>query len=39
LTEIFAGALPFVFLVFLSMALVYIFPEIALWLPSKLYGG
>jgi tripartite ATP-independent transporter DctM subunit len=37
LTDIFAGALPFVFMVFLSMALVYIFPGIALWLPSKIY--
>ncbi len=37
LTEIFAGALPFVFMVFLSMTLVYIFPGIALWLPSKIY--
>ena len=38
LTEIFAGALPFVFLVFITMAVVYIFPEIALWLPDLLYG-
>jgi len=38
LTEIFAGALPFVFLVFITMAIVYIFPEIALWLPNALYG-
>jgi len=37
LTDIFAGALPFVFMVFLSMVLVYIFPGIALWLPSKIY--
>jgi len=37
LTEIFSGALPFVFLVFLSMTLVYIFPDIALWLPRTLY--
>jgi len=37
LTDIFAGALPFVFMVFLSMALVYIFPGIALWLPHQLY--
>ncbi len=37
LTEIFSGSLPFVFLVFLSMALVYIFPDIALWLPRSLY--
>jgi len=39
LTEIFAGSLPFVFLVFISMAIVHIFPEIALWLPQKLYGN
>ena len=38
LTEIFGGALPFVFMVFITMALVYIFPGIALWLPHKLYG-
>ncbi|WP_028348391.1 TRAP transporter large permease [Bradyrhizobium murdochi] len=39
LTDIFSGALPFVGLVFFTMALVYIFPEIALWLPSYLYGS
>jgi tripartite ATP-independent transporter DctM subunit len=37
LTDIFAGSLPFVFMVFLTMALVYIFPQIALWLPDYLY--
>ncbi len=37
LNQIFAGALPFVFMVFLSMTLIYIFPGIALWLPSKIY--
>jgi tripartite ATP-independent transporter DctM subunit len=37
LTQIFGGALPFVFMVFMSMTLVYIFPQIALYLPSKLY--
>ena len=37
LTDIFSGALPFVFLVFLTMVLVYIFPGIALWLPDYLY--
>jgi len=37
LTEIFAGALPFVFMVFICMALVYIFPGIALWLPHQFY--
>jgi tripartite ATP-independent transporter DctM subunit len=39
LTEIFSGALPFVFMVFLTMAMVYVFPGIALWLPHKLYGS
>jgi tripartite ATP-independent transporter DctM subunit len=39
LTDIFSGALPFVFLVFLTMALVYIFPGLALWLPNYLYGA
>jgi TRAP-type mannitol/chloroaromatic compound transport system permease large subunit len=34
LTDIFAGALPFVFMVFLSMVLVYVLPESVLWLPS-----
>jgi tripartite ATP-independent transporter DctM subunit len=37
LTQIFNGALPFVFMVFLTMVLVYIFPGIALWLPEQLY--
>ena len=37
LTDIFSGALPFVFMVFLTMILVYIFPQIALWLPDYLY--
>jgi tripartite ATP-independent transporter DctM subunit len=39
LTDIFSGALPFVGLVFLTMALVYIFPGLALWLPGYLYGS
>jgi tripartite ATP-independent transporter DctM subunit len=38
LTDIFSGALPFVFMVFITMFLVYIFPEIALWLPDYLYA-
>ena len=37
LTDIFNGALPFVFMVFLTMALVYVFPQLALWLPDYLY--
>jgi TRAP-type mannitol/chloroaromatic compound transport system permease large subunit len=39
LNQIFAGALPFVFMVFITMAPVYIFPGIELWLPSKLYAN
>jgi tripartite ATP-independent transporter DctM subunit len=37
LTDIFAGALPFVFMVFMVMVLVYVFPGLALWLPDYLY--
>jgi tripartite ATP-independent transporter DctM subunit len=37
LTDIFRGSLPFVFMVFAVMVLVYIFPGIALWLPDYLY--
>jgi tripartite ATP-independent transporter DctM subunit len=37
LTDIFSGALPFVFMVFITMVLVYVFPQIALWLPDYLY--
>jgi tripartite ATP-independent transporter DctM subunit len=38
LTQIFRGCMPFVYIVLLSMVLVYIWPEIALWLPNKIYG-
>lgn len=38
LTDIFSGALPFVFLVFLTMALIYVFPGLTLWLPTYLYA-
>jgi tripartite ATP-independent transporter DctM subunit len=37
LADIFSGALPFVFMVFMTMFLVYVFPGIALWLPDYLY--
>jgi tripartite ATP-independent transporter DctM subunit len=37
LGQIFAGCLPFVGIVVLAMTLLYIFPEIATWLPSYLY--
>jgi tripartite ATP-independent transporter DctM subunit len=37
LSDIFNGALPFVFMVFLAMVLVYVFPGLTLWLPDYLY--
>lgn len=36
LTEIFAGALPFVILEVIVVAILYAFPQIALWLPSYM---
>jgi tripartite ATP-independent transporter DctM subunit len=38
LTQIFGGSLPFVFMVFITMSLLYVYPELALWLPKQLYG-
>ena len=37
LADIYKGALPFVFMVFMAMVLVYVFPGLALWLPAYLY--
>jgi tripartite ATP-independent transporter DctM subunit len=37
LADIFKGALPFVWMVFLAMAMVYVFPQLVLWLPDYLY--
>jgi tripartite ATP-independent transporter DctM subunit len=37
LGQIFNGCMPFMAMVFLSMVLLYLFPGIALWLPSVLY--
>ena len=39
LAEIYKGALPFVFMVFILMVLVYVFPGLALWLPDYLYSA
>ncbi|MGO4915701.1 TRAP transporter large permease [Pseudogemmobacter sp. W21_MBD1_M6] len=39
LTQIFAGVMPFLFLVFVSMAMVYIFPQLVFHLPDMFYGG
>lgn len=38
LGTIFKGCLPFVSMVFVAMALMYIFPALVSWLPSVLYG-
>ncbi len=38
LTQIFAGVMPFLFLVFVAMALVYIFPKLVFGLPDWIYG-
>jgi tripartite ATP-independent transporter DctM subunit len=38
INDIFAGVMPFIFLVILSMVLLYAFPQIGLWLPEQLYG-
>jgi tripartite ATP-independent transporter DctM subunit len=37
LNQIFAGAFPFLVLVFVSIALVYVFPQLVMWLPEVVY--
>jgi tripartite ATP-independent transporter DctM subunit len=39
LEQIFAGCMPFIYIVVFTMALVYIFPELVTWLPEALYGN
>ncbi len=38
LVQIFRGCMPFLMLVFLSMVILYVFPDIVFWLPSVFYG-
>ena len=38
LTQIFSGCMPFVYVVLVTMLAIYVFPNIALWLPNALYG-
>jgi tripartite ATP-independent transporter DctM subunit len=38
LTQIFGGCLPFLYIVIACMAIVYMVPDVALWLPRALYG-
>lgn len=39
LTQIFAGVMPFLFMVFIAMALMYIYPDIVFYLPELFYGS
>lgn len=39
LTQIFAGCMPFLACVFISMALMYNFPNIVFALPNAIYGN
>jgi tripartite ATP-independent transporter DctM subunit len=39
LEQIFAGCMPFIFIVVFTMMMVYIFPGIVTWLPETLYSG
>ncbi len=39
INDIFAGVMPFIFIVLLAMILLYTFPAIGMWLPERLYGS
>jgi TRAP-type mannitol/chloroaromatic compound transport system permease large subunit len=39
LSQIFSGCMPFVYIVLITMALMYMFPQITLWLPGVLYSS
>ncbi|MDP3512638.1 MAG: TRAP transporter large permease subunit, partial [Sulfuritalea sp.] len=39
LNQIFAGMMPFMVIQVFALALLYIFPEIGMWLPNVLYGN
>jgi tripartite ATP-independent transporter DctM subunit len=39
INDIFAGVMPFIFIVIFAMVLLYTFPAIGMWLPEKLYGS
>ncbi len=38
LTQIFTGVMPFLLMVFISMILMYVFPQIVFYLPDRFYG-
>jgi TRAP-type mannitol/chloroaromatic compound transport system permease large subunit len=39
INQIFAGMMPYMLIVILCMAIMYLWPGMALWLPKYLYGG
>jgi tripartite ATP-independent transporter DctM subunit len=39
LNQIFAGVMPFIYIVVFCMGVLYMFPGVAMWLPEKLYGN
>jgi TRAP-type mannitol/chloroaromatic compound transport system permease large subunit len=39
LNQIFAGMMPYMLIVILCLAFMYIWPGMTLWLPEFLYGG
>jgi TRAP-type mannitol/chloroaromatic compound transport system permease large subunit len=39
LNQIFGGMLPFMGIQIVAIFLLYVFPQIGLWLPSVLYGN
>ena len=39
INQIFAGMMPYMFIVVICMVLMYIWPGLTLWLPNYLYGG
>ncbi|MEW6689970.1 MAG: TRAP transporter large permease subunit [Pseudomonadota bacterium] len=39
LTQIFSGCMPFLYIVLVSMLVVYIWPQLVLWLPRAIYGN
>jgi len=39
LTQIFRGCMPFLYIVIASMVVIYVWPDVALWLPKVIYGN
>jgi len=39
INQIFAGMMPYMLIVILCMVLMYLWPQLTLWLPNYLYGG